>query len=45
VFATVLEANYINKKEDIFASYRLSAEDKKHLDQLKNDPEIGRKVS
>lgn len=44
VFSTVLEANHINKKEDLFASFRLTEEDEKTIRTLANDPRIGKRI-
>ena len=44
VFATVVEANYISKKADAFAAYKLTDEDKAEIQRLAADPTIGRKV-
>lgn len=44
VFATIIEANYINKKEDMFAAYRLTDDDKKMIQNMAKDKRIGRKV-
>ncbi|KAI8826242.1 MCM2/3/5 family-domain-containing protein [Fimicolochytrium jonesii] len=40
VFATVIEANSITKKEDAFASFRLTEDDQKKIRQLAKDPKI-----
>lgn len=37
VFSTVLEANHINKKEDLFAAFRLTEEDEKEIRALSRD--------
>jgi DNA replication licensing factor MCM2 len=44
VFATVVEANYITKKADTFAAYKLSDEDKAEIRQLSSDPRIGQRI-
>ncbi|ORZ09507.1 MCM2/3/5 family-domain-containing protein [Absidia repens] len=44
VFATIIEANHINKREDMFASYRLTDEDKKIIIGMGNDMQIGQKI-
>lgn len=44
LFATVIEANHISKREDAFASYKLSQEDKQAIIDLSRDPRVGRKV-
>ncbi|KAJ3132381.1 MCM DNA helicase complex subunit [Physocladia obscura] len=40
VFATVIEANYISKKEDIFASFKLNEDDHKRIRELSRDDKI-----
>ena len=45
VFATILEANYVNKKRDVFASFRLTEEDHKEILRLAKDENIGKRVS
>ncbi|TPX64282.1 hypothetical protein SpCBS45565_g06016 [Spizellomyces sp. 'palustris'] len=40
VFATVIEANHISKKEDAFASFRLTEDDQKSIRALSKDPRI-----
>jgi len=44
VFSTVLEANHINKKEDLFASFRLSEDDIHDIQKLAHDPRIGKRI-
>ncbi|KAI9019345.1 MCM2/3/5 family-domain-containing protein [Phycomyces nitens] len=44
VFATIIEANYINKKEDMFAAYKLTDDDKKTIIAMGKDKRIGRKI-
>ncbi|KAI7872822.1 MCM2/3/5 family-domain-containing protein [Spinellus fusiger] len=44
VFATIIEANYINKKEDMFAAYKLTDDDKKVIIAMGKDKSIGRKI-
>lgn len=44
VFSTVLEANHINKKEDLFASFRLTEEDEKMIRSLSRDERIGKRI-
>ncbi|CAG8747361.1 4955_t:CDS:10, partial [Cetraspora pellucida] len=44
VFATVIEANYISKKEDLFASYQLTEDDKRIIQDLAADDKISRKI-
>jgi DNA replication licensing factor MCM2 len=45
VFATVIEANHISKKEDMFASFRLTEEDLREMRDLAKDEGIGERVS
>ncbi|KAJ6820966.1 uncharacterized protein M6B38_365495 [Iris pallida] len=44
VFATVVEANYVTKKQDLFAAYRLTDEDKIEIEKLSKDPRIGERI-
>ncbi|GAA5930534.1 hypothetical protein JCM1841_003160 [Sporobolomyces salmonicolor] len=44
VFSTVLEANHINKKEDLFASFRLTEDDEKAIRALARDERIGKRI-
>jgi DNA replication licensing factor MCM2 len=44
VFATVIEANYIGKKEDVYATFRLTEEDEKQIRELAQDPDIGKRI-
>ncbi|KAG0052553.1 MCM DNA helicase complex subunit [Gryganskiella cystojenkinii] len=44
VFATILEANYVNKKRDVFASFRLTEEDHKEILRLAKDENIGKRI-
>ncbi|ORX51728.1 MCM-domain-containing protein [Hesseltinella vesiculosa] len=44
VFATIIEANYINKKEDMFSAYRLTDDDKKMIEDMSKDKRIGKKI-
>lgn len=44
VFATVIEANHISKKEDMFASFRLTEEDQRQIRNLAKDDRILQKV-
>lgn len=39
-----MEANYISKKADAFAAYKLTDEDKAEIVKLSKDPTIGKKV-
>ncbi|POW15502.1 hypothetical protein PSTT_02107, partial [Puccinia striiformis] len=44
VFATILEANHISRKEDLFASGRLTEEDEKAIRALSRDDRIGKRI-
>ena len=44
VFATVVEANYVTKKQDLFSAYKLTQEDKEHIKKLSKDPRIRERV-
>lgn len=44
VFATVVEANYVAKKQDLFSAYKLTQEDKEEIEKLSKDPRIGERV-
>ncbi|KDQ15186.1 hypothetical protein BOTBODRAFT_131405 [Botryobasidium botryosum FD-172 SS1] len=44
VFSTVIEANHINKKEDLFAAFRLTEEDEKAIRQLSRDERITKRI-
>ncbi|KAG9301270.1 hypothetical protein G9A89_012653 [Geosiphon pyriformis] len=44
VFATVIEANHVSKKEDLYSNFRLTDEDKKQLQQLANDRNIAKRI-
>lgn len=44
VFATIIEANYISKREDAFASFRLTEDDETEILKLSRDPHIGEKI-
>ncbi|EFA77281.1 MCM family protein [Heterostelium album PN500] len=44
VFATILEANYINKKEDLLASFILSEDDEREIRKLSKEPNIGKMI-
>jgi DNA replication licensing factor MCM2 len=45
VFATVIEVNHVSKKEDEFASTRLTEDDMKAIRELSKHPRIRQKVS
>jgi DNA replication licensing factor MCM2 len=44
LFSTVIDANHIEKSEDLFSSYKLSEEDKKKILALGKDPRIGKRI-
>ncbi|KAM7468806.1 hypothetical protein LguiB_016368 [Lonicera macranthoides] len=44
VFATVVEANYVTKKQDLFSAYKLTQEDKEEIEKLSKDPRIGERI-
>ncbi|GMH23361.1 hypothetical protein Nepgr_025204 [Nepenthes gracilis] len=44
VFATVVEANYVTKKQDLFSTYRLTQEDNEEIEKLAKDPRIGERI-
>nr|GMD75733.1 DNA replication licensing factor MCM2 [Ipomoea batatas] len=44
VFATVIEANYVTKKHDLFSVYKLTQEDKEEIEKLAKDPRIGERI-
>ncbi|KAK9277392.1 hypothetical protein L1049_006935 [Liquidambar formosana] len=44
VFATVVEANYVTKKHDLFSAYKLTQEDKEEIEKLAKDPRIGEMI-
>ncbi|XP_057950035.1 DNA replication licensing factor MCM2 [Malania oleifera] len=44
VFATVIEANYVTKKQDLFSAYKLTQEDKEEIEKLSKDPRIGERI-
>lgn len=44
VFSTILEANHILRKEDIFSAYRLTEEDEKQIRALARDERIGKRI-
>jgi len=43
VFSTVLEANHINKKEDLYAAVRLTEEDEKMIRNMAKDDRISQR--
>jgi len=44
VFATVIEANFISKKEDLYASFNLTEDDIHQIRELARDDHIGQKI-
>lgn len=44
VFSTVIEANHIQKREDLFSSLALTDEDRREILQLSRDPRIGKRI-
>lgn len=44
VFSTVIEANYINKKEDLFAAFRLTEQDEREIREASRQPDIARRI-
>ncbi|KAG6891463.1 MCM DNA helicase complex subunit [Termitomyces sp. T32_za158] len=44
VFSTIIEANHVNKKEDLFAAFRLSEEDEKEIRNLARDERIRKRI-
>ncbi|CAM0139684.1 MCM DNA helicase complex subunit [Umbelopsis sp. WA50703] len=44
VFATIIEANYVSKKEDLFASFRLTEDDQRQILTLAKDKHIGKRI-
>jgi DNA replication licensing factor MCM2 len=44
VFSTIIEANHINKKEDLFAAFRLTTDDVKAIQQLSKDPRLSKRI-
>ncbi|KAK1224599.1 MCM DNA helicase complex subunit [Marasmius sp. AFHP31] len=44
VFSTIIEANHVNKKQDLFAAFRLTSEDEKHIRSLARDDRIRKRI-
>ncbi|KAM3281233.1 DNA replication licensing factor MCM2 [Capsicum chacoense] len=44
VFSTVIEANYVTKKQDLFSAYKLTQEDKEEIEKLAKDPRIAERI-
>ncbi|GJV66255.1 DNA replication licensing factor MCM2 [Tanacetum coccineum] len=38
IFATVIEENYVTKKQDLFSAYKLTQEDTEDIEKLSKDP-------
>ncbi|KAH8828101.1 DNA replication licensing factor cdc19 [Flagelloscypha sp. PMI_526] len=44
VFSTVIEANHVNKKEDMFAAFRLTEDDEREIRALSKDDRIRTRI-
>ena len=44
VFSTIIEANHVNKKEDLFAAFRLTEEDEREMRNLARDSRIRKRI-
>ncbi|KIY67746.1 MCM-domain-containing protein [Cylindrobasidium torrendii FP15055 ss-10] len=44
IFSTIIEANHINKKEDMFAAFRLTEEDEREMRKLSKDERIRKRI-
>jgi DNA replication licensing factor MCM2 len=44
VFATVIEANHVSKKEDAFSPFRLTGDDEDKIREMSRDPQISKKI-
>ncbi|XP_031495177.1 DNA replication licensing factor MCM2 [Nymphaea colorata] len=44
VFATIIEANYVTKKQDLFSVYKLTDDDRAEIEKLAKDPRIGERI-
>ncbi|KAF7315586.1 DNA helicase [Mycena indigotica] len=44
VFSTIIEANHVNKKEDLFAAFRLTVEDEREIRNLARDERIRKRI-
>ncbi|KDR75810.1 hypothetical protein GALMADRAFT_211235 [Galerina marginata CBS 339.88] len=44
VFSTIIEANHVNKKEDLFAAFRLTEEDEREMRNLAKDERIRKRI-
>lgn len=45
VFSTLVEANHIQKTEDVYATYKLTDEDLQDIHELARDPKIGERIA
>jgi DNA replication licensing factor MCM2 len=44
VFSTIIEANHINKKEDAFAAFRLTEQDREEMRELAKDDRVRKRI-
>jgi DNA replication licensing factor MCM2 len=44
IFSSVIEANYVTKKQDLFSVYKLTQENKEEIEKLSEDPRIGERI-
>ncbi|KAF9451935.1 MCM-domain-containing protein [Macrolepiota fuliginosa MF-IS2] len=44
VFSTIIEANHINKKEDLFAAFKLTEDDEREIRNLARDERIRKRI-
>eukprot|EP00968_Pinguiococcus_pyrenoidosus_P029054 scaffold8278_cov258-Pinguiococcus_pyrenoidosus.AAC.2 len=44
VFGTIIEANHVQKREDLFSAYALTDEDKREIQALSRDPRIAKRI-
>ncbi len=45
VFATLIDANHVSKKDDIYSPFRLTEEDERQIQALAKDPQIVEKIT
>jgi len=45
VFATVIEANHVSKKDDIYSPFRLTEEDEEKIKALSKEPGLIQKIT
>ena len=45
VFATLIDANHVSKKDDIYSPFRLTDEDEKEIRELAKDPQVVQKIT